>query len=77
MLREHVHGAVDRFFDLPASVLGNEHAALACHHLRAARREILRALRARLDSILCYMDKKPDGEPLVRVEVEGGNEVAG
>ena len=77
MLREHVHRVVDAVFDVPQALLGDEHAALACRHARRARREMLLALRAVVEGALTYSDKKPGGEPLVRVEVEGESDVAG
>ena len=76
MLREHLHRVVDEVLDLPRSLLGKEHAALACCHVRNAHREVLLALRAVVDGALTYFDEKPGGEPLVRVEVEGESEVA-
>jgi hypothetical protein len=77
MLREHLHRVVDKVLDLPRLLLGNEHAALACRHVRRAHREMLLALRAVVDGTLTSFDAKPAGEPLVRVEVEGESEVAG
>ena len=71
MLREHLHRVVDKVFDLPQALLGDEHAAQACRHVQEARREMLLAFRAVVDGALCYVDKKPGGEPLVHVEVEG------
>jgi demethylmenaquinone methyltransferase/2-methoxy-6-polyprenyl-1,4-benzoquinol methylase len=76
MLREHLHRVVDEVLDLPQSLLGNEHAALACRHVRSAHREMLLALRAVVGGALTCFDEKPGGEPLVRVEVEGESEVA-
>ena len=75
MLREHLHRVVDVVFDAPKGFLGDDHAAQACHHVRAAHRELLLALRAAADGALACFDKKPHGEPLVRVEVEGESEV--
>jgi hypothetical protein len=77
MLRDHVHRVVDKVFDVPRALLGDEHATLACRHVRAAHREMLLALRAVVDGALTYSDKKPGGEPMIRVEVEGESEVAG
>ena len=77
MLREHVHRVVDALFNVPRALLGDEHAALACHHVRGAHREMLLALRAVVDGALTCFHEKPGGEPLVRVEVEGETEVAG
>ena len=77
MLREHLHRVVDEVFDVPRALLGDEHAARACRHVRAAHREVLLALRAVADGALTYFDENPAGEPLVRVEVEGESEVAG
>ena len=77
MLREHVHRVVDEVFDVPRVFLGDEHAALACRHVRGAHREVLLALRAVVDGALTYFDEKPGGKSLVRVEVEGESEVAG
>lgn len=77
MLREHLHRVVDAVCDVPRALLGDEHAALACRHVRGAHREMLLALRAVVDGALTYFDEKPGGEPLVRVEVEGESEVAG
>ena len=77
MLREHLHRVVDEVFDVPRALLGDEHAALACRHVRGAHREVLLALRAVVDGVLTCFDEKPGGEPLVRVEVEGESEVAG
>ena len=68
MLREHLHRVVDKAFDAPRALLGGEHAALACRHVRGAHREVLLALRALVDGALTYLDEKPGGEPLVRVE---------
>jgi demethylmenaquinone methyltransferase/2-methoxy-6-polyprenyl-1,4-benzoquinol methylase len=76
MLREHLHRVVDGVFDVPQSLLGNEHAARACRHVRGAHRELLLALRAVVDGALTSFHAKPGGEPLVRVEVEGESEVA-
>ena len=77
MLREHLHRVVDQVFDVPRALLGDEHAARACRHVRGAHREMLLALRAVVDGALSYFEEKPGGEPLVRVEVEGESEVAG
>jgi hypothetical protein len=77
MLREHLHRVVDEVCDVPRALLGDEHTALACRHVRRAHREMLLALRAVVDGALTYFDEKPGGEPLVRVEVEGESEVAG
>ena len=77
MLREHLHRVIDELFDVPRALLGDAHAALACRHIRGTHREVLLALRAVLDGALTCFDEKPDGEPLVRVEVEGEREVAG
>ena len=77
MLRERLHRAVDKVFDAPRALLGDEHAARACRHVREAHREVLLALRAVVDGALTCFDEKPGGEPLVRVEVEGESEVAG
>ena len=77
MLREHLHRVVDEVFDVPRSLLGDEHAALACRHVLSAHREMLLALRAVVGGALTCFDEKPGGEPLVRVEVEGESEVAG
>jgi hypothetical protein len=77
MLREHLHRVVDEVFNVPQALLGDKHAALACHHVRGAHREILLALRAVVDGALTYFDEKPGGKPLVRVEVAGESEVAG
>ena len=77
MLREHLHRVVDQVFDVPRALLGDEHADRACRHVRGAHREVLLALRALVDGALTYLDEKPGGEPLVRVEVEGESEVAG
>jgi hypothetical protein len=77
MLREHLHLVVDKVFDVPGAILGDEHAAEACRHVRGAHREVLLAFRALVDGALTYFDEKPGGEPLVRVEVEGESEVAG
>jgi hypothetical protein len=76
MLREHLHRVVDEVFDVPRALLGDEHAALACRHVRRAHREMLLALRAAVDGALTCFDEKSDGEPLVRVEVAGESEVA-
>ena len=76
MLREHLHRAVDEVFDVPRALLGDERAALAFRHIRGAHRELLLAVRAVIDGALTSFDAKPDGEPLVRVEVEGESEVA-
>jgi hypothetical protein len=77
MLRERLHRVVDKVFDVPGALLGDEHAAQACRHVRGAHREVLLALRAVVDSALTCFDEKPGGEPLVRVDVEGESEVAG
>ena len=77
MLCKHLHRVVDKFFDGPRTLMGDEHAALACRHVRGAHREVLLALRAVVDGALTCFDEKPGGEPLVRVEVEGESEVAG
>ena len=77
MLREHLHRVVDEVCDLPKTLLGDEHAAQACRHFRAAHREMLLALRDVADGALTCFDEKPRGGPLVRVEVEGEREVAG
>ena len=77
MLREYLHRVVDEVFDVPRALLGDEHAARACLHARAAHREVLLALRAVVDGALTYFDEKPGREPLVRVEVEGESKVAG
>jgi hypothetical protein len=77
MLREHLHLVVDKVFDVPGALLGDEHAARACRHVRAAHREMLLALRAVVDGAVTWFDEQPGGEPLVRVEVEGESEVAG
>jgi hypothetical protein len=77
VLREHLHLVVDKVFDVPRALLGDEHAAEACRHVRGAHREVLLALRALVDGALTYFDEKPGEEPLVRVEVEGESEVAG
>jgi hypothetical protein len=77
MLREHLHRIVDGVFDVPPALLGDEHAALACRHVRGVHREMLLALRAVVDGALTYFDERPGGEPLVRVEVEGESEVEG
>ena len=77
MLREHVHRVVDKVFDVPRALLGDEHAALAGRHVRAARREMLLALRAVAEGALNCFDAKPAGKPLVRVEVEGESEAVG
>jgi hypothetical protein len=77
MLRERLHRVVDKVFDVPRVLLGDEPAAEACRHVRGAHREMLLALRAVVDGALTYFDEKPGGEPLVRVEVEGESEVAG
>lgn len=74
MLREHLHRVVDKVFDVPRALLGDEHVTLACRHVREAHRELLFALRAVVDGALTRFDKKPDGKPLVRVEVEGEDE---
>ena len=76
MLREHLHRVVDEVFGVPRALLGDEHAALACRHVRSAHREMLLALRAVLDGVLTCFDEKPRGEPLVRVEVEAESDVA-
>ena len=77
MLREHLHRVVDEVCDLPRVLLGDEHAALACRHVRGAHREVLLALRAVVDGALTYFEEKPGGEPMVRVEVEVEGEAAG
>jgi len=77
MLREHLHRVIDKVFDVPRALLGGDHAALACRHVRGAHRGMLLALWAVVDGALTYFDEKPGGEPLVRVEVEGESEVAG
>ena len=77
MLRERLHRAVDKVFDVPRALLGDEPAAEACRHVRGAHREVLLALRAVVDGALTCFHEKPGGEPLVRVEVEGETEVAG
>jgi hypothetical protein len=77
MLREHLHRVVDEVCDVPRALLGDEHAALACRHLRGAHREMLLALRAMAGGALTCFDKKPSGQPLIRVEIEGEGEVAG
>ena len=77
MLREHLHRVVDELCDVPRALLGDEHSARACRHVRGAHREVLLALRALVDGALTYFDEKPGGEPLVRVEVEGESDVAG
>jgi hypothetical protein len=77
MLREHLHRVVDQVCDVPRALLGDEHAARACRHVRGAHREMLLALRAVVDGAVTWFDEKPGGEPLVRVEVEGESEVAG
>ena len=77
MLREHLHRVIDEVFDAPRALLGDERAASACRHIRAAHREMLLALRAVMDGALTSSDAKPGGEPLVRVEVEGESESAG
>jgi hypothetical protein len=77
MLREHLHRVVDELCDVPGALLGDEHAALACRHVRGVHRELLLALRAVVHGALSYFDEKPGGEPLVRVEVEGESDVAG
>jgi hypothetical protein len=77
MLREHLHRVVDGVCDVPRALLGDEHAALACRHVRGAHREMLLALRAVVDGALTCFDEKPGGAPLVRVEVGGEGEVAG
>jgi hypothetical protein len=77
MLREHLHRVVDKVFDVPGALLGDEHAAKACRHVRGAHREMLLAFRAAVDGALTYFDERPGGEPLVRVEVEGESEQAG
>jgi ubiquinone/menaquinone biosynthesis C-methylase UbiE len=74
MLREHLHRVVDEVLDLPRSLLGEEHAALAYRHVRSAHQEMLLALRAVMGGALTCFDKKPRGEPLVRVEVESDGE---
>src|SRR5262245_12824047 len=71
MLRERLHRIIDTAFDAPRALLGDEHAALACRHVRSAHREMLLALRAVAGGALTCFDEKPGGEPLVRVEVEG------
>jgi hypothetical protein len=76
MLREHLHRVIDEVFDVPRAILGNEHAAQACRHVRGAHREVLLALRALLDGALTCFDEKPGEAPLVRVEVEGVSEAA-
>ena len=76
MQRERLHRVVDKFFDVPRALLGDEHAARACRHVRGAHREMLLAFRAVVDGALTYFDETPGGEPLVRVEVEGESEVA-
>jgi hypothetical protein len=76
MLREHLHRVVDEVFNVPRELLGDEHAAQACRHVRGAHREMLLALRAVVDGALSCFDDKPAGQPLVRVEVEGESEVA-
>jgi hypothetical protein len=75
MLREHLHRVVDEVCDMPRALLDDEHAALACRHVRRAHREVLHALRAVVDGALTCFDEKPGGEPLVRVQVEGESEV--
>ena len=77
MLREHLHRVVDKVCDVPRALLGDEHAALACRHVRGAHREVLLALRAVVDGALTCFDEKPGRGPLVRVEVEGESQVAG
>jgi hypothetical protein len=77
MLRERLHRVVDEVFEVPRALLGDEHAARACRHVRAAHREVLLALRTVVDGALTCFDEKSGGEPLVRVEVEGESEVAG
>jgi hypothetical protein len=77
MLREHLHRVVDKVFDVPGALLGDEHAALACRHVRGAHREVLLALRAVVDGALTCFEEKPGGEPLVRVNVEGESEAPG
>jgi hypothetical protein len=77
MLREHLHRVIDEVFDVPRALLGDEHAALACRHIRRAHRELLLAVRAMVDGALTSVDAKAGEEPLVRVEVEGDSEVAG
>jgi hypothetical protein len=76
MLREHLHRVVDEVFNVPRALLGDDHAAQACRHVRGAHREMLLALRAVVDGALSYFDDKPTGQPLVRVEVEGESEDA-
>ena len=76
MLREHLHLVVDKVFDVPGALLGDEHAARACRHVRGAHREVLLALRAVVDGVLSCFDEKPGGEPMVRVEVEAESDVA-
>ena len=77
MLREHLHRVVDEVFDVPRALLGDEHTAQACRHVRGAHREMLLALRAVLEGALTCFDEKPGGQPLVRVKVEGDSEVTG
>ena len=77
MLRKHLHRVVDEVFDVPRALLGDDHAALACRHVRGAHREVLLALRAVVDGALTCFDEKPGRGPLVRVEVEGESQVAG
>ena len=43
MLRGHMHRVVDEFCHVPRALLGDEHAALACSHLRGAHREVVTA----------------------------------
>jgi hypothetical protein len=74
MLHEHLHRVVDEAFNVPRALLGDEHAALPCRHIRGTHREVLLAVRAVVDGALTYFDEKPGGEPLVRVEVEGESE---
>ena len=77
MLREHLHRVVDEVFDVPRALLGDEHAARACRHVRRAHREMLLAMRAVVGGALTCFDEKPGGEPLVRGEVEGDSDDAG
>ena len=77
MLREHLHRVVDKVFDVPRALLGDEPAAEACRHIHGAHREMLLALRAVVDGALTYFDDRRGGEPLVRVEVDGEGEPAG
>ena len=70
MPREHLHRVVDEVFDVPRALLGDEHAAQACRHIRGAHREVLLALRAVVDGTLTCFNEKPIGKPLVRVEIE-------